>query len=128
MASGRSGEQGRNSALRSPKRQIRRPPKAATIREAASYVGIGIVGGVYTKFDDELEDQLAARGVAVTVEADATVGFKAVGGNRLSPHIAIEMEYEMLSEADVDVSGVGVIGGIQTWTLTGNAKWLLTTG
>ena len=92
------------------------------------YVGIGIVGGVYTQIEDEIEDQLAALGHLVNVETDATVGFKLVGGYRLSPHFGIEIECEMLSETDIDISDLGVIGDFQSWTFTGNAKWLLMTG
>lgn len=53
--------------------------------------------------DEELEDALRALGYTGDAETDTTVGFEAYGGYRLHPHFALEAQFELLSEADLDV-------------------------
>jgi opacity protein-like surface antigen len=95
---------------------------------SGGYAGVSVIGGSYTKFDDEVEDQLLVLGYVVRSETDTTAGFKLYGGYRLNPHFALEAEFEMLPEADVDIDGLGKIAELQTWALTGNAKVFPLTG
>jgi len=92
------------------------------------YVGVSVIGGSYTRFDDELEDQLAAIGYIVSSDTDEVVGFNLYGGYRIHPHFAFEAEFEMLPNADQDISGLGKIAELDTWALTGNVKAFLLKG
>jgi opacity protein-like surface antigen len=92
------------------------------------YIGAGVLGGSYTALEDEVEDALRALGYQWSVDTDPTVGFEIYGGYRLHPNFAIEGEFEMLPEADIDVGGAGTVAELETWTFTGNAKAFLLTG
>ena len=76
------------------------------------YVGGNVVGGSYARIDSAAGDP----------EADVAPGFKVYGGYRISPAFAIEIEYEMLANADIEVNGVKGIAEIETWIATANAK------
>ena len=91
-------------------------------------MGVGAIGGSYTKFDDEAEDQLRVLGYVASIDTDTAAGFELYGGYRLHPNFAIEAAFEMLPEADVDLNGFGTFAELETWTLTGNAKYFLLTG
>lgn len=95
---------------------------------SGAYVGVNIVGGFYTRFEDELEDQLSAIGYVVSVDMDDGVGFGVYGGYRVHPHFAVEVEFEMLPDVDVGIDGLGDFFEIETWTLTANGKVFLLTG
>lgn len=92
------------------------------------YAGVGVLGGSYTAVDSELEDALRYLGYLVDVDTDATVGFELYGGYRFHPNLALEAEFELLPETDIDVSGVGKIADLESWTLTANGKFFPLTG
>ncbi|MEE8549631.1 MAG: porin family protein [Gemmatimonadota bacterium] len=92
------------------------------------YAGAGVLGGSYTKIDDELEDALAALGYVASIDTETAVGFELYGGYRFHPNFAIEAEFEMLPKADIDLSGFGTFAELETWTLTGNMKAFALTG
>lgn len=92
------------------------------------YVGAGGLGGSYTRFDDELEDQLRSGGASVSVETDAAGGFEVYAGYRVHPHFAIESEFEMLTKADIAIDGLGTLATLESWSLTGNLKAFASSG
>jgi opacity protein-like surface antigen len=87
------------------------------------YVGADMVGGSYTEIEDELEDA-----VPVGIDVDTAIGFDAYAGYRLHPNVALEAEFELLPETDIEASGFGTFAEIETWTLTGNAVVYVLTG
>jgi opacity protein-like surface antigen len=91
-------------------------------------LGVSVIGGSYTRFDDELEDQLFAMGYIINSDTDDSAGFSLYGGYRIGPHFAIEAEFEMLPNSDINISGLGDILELQTWALTGSGKVFLLTG
>jgi opacity protein-like surface antigen len=100
-------------------------PRASAQDYARSgfYVGAGVVGGSYTELEEEAEDVLP-----VSVDVDTAVGFEVYGGYRFHPNFAVEAEFEMLPETDIDASGFGDFAEIESWTLTGNVKVFPLTG
>jgi opacity protein-like surface antigen len=92
------------------------------------YVGAGILGASYTEIEDELEDGLNALGYTVDIDMDPAFGFELYGGYRAHPNFAIEAEFEMVPEADIDLSGLGTFAEVESWALTGNYKWFVLTG
>lgn len=89
------------------------------------YLGIGVRGGAYTQLDQELEDSLVGN---PDVETETALGFEVYGGFRVHPHFAVEAEFEMFPEAEVDVRDFGSIAELESWTLTGNLKAFPLTG
>ena len=92
------------------------------------YLGAGVVGGIYTEIDDEVEDELLALGYSVDIDTDTAVGFEVYGGYRLHPNFALEAEFEMLPDTDIDLGGFGTFAELESWTLTANAKAFPLTG
>ncbi len=84
------------------------------------YAGVGVQGGVYTEFDDELKDNIPG----FDFDTDPAVGFDVFAGYRVHRYVAAELEFEMLPATDTDVSGLGKIGTLETWTVTTNLKLL----
>ena len=84
------------------------------------YAGVGIEGGVYTRFDHELEKGLPG----FDFDTDAAAGFDVFAGYRVQRYVAAELEFEMLPRAETRVSGFGKVGTLETWTLTSNLKLL----
>ena len=82
-----------------------------------AYVGLGIIGAHYVRVD-QIESKL---------DADEGAGFSLVGGYRITPILAFELEFEMLPKTDFDVGG-GTIGDLSLWALTGNVKVFMWTG
>jgi opacity protein-like surface antigen len=81
------------------------------------YVGLGAIGAHYVRVD-QIESDL---------DADQGGGFSLVGGYRITPILAFEMEFEMLPKTDFDLGG-GTIGDLSMWALTGNVKVFMWTG
>jgi len=79
------------------------------------YLGANVVGASYVRID-QIDDGL---------DVDEVVGFSAYGGYRANPVLALEMQFEMLTKADLDLDGAGKIGDLTMWTLTGNMKIFL---
>jgi opacity protein-like surface antigen len=104
------------------------PASSEDFARSGFYLGLSVIGGAYTQVDEEIEDALQALGYSVDVDMDPAVGFDVYGGYRLHPHFALEAEFEMLPEAEIDVSGVGTVAELETWTLMANAKAFLLTG
>jgi len=101
-------------------------PASATAQDWSrngAYLGVGVLGGAYTRLDDETEDALG-----VDVDTEVAAGFELTGGYRLHPNLALEGEFELLSDADIDVGALGDVAEIDTWTLTANAKAFALTG
>jgi opacity protein-like surface antigen len=99
------------------------PALAQDYARPGFYVGADMLGGTYTKIDDEVEDE-----VPVSVDLDTAIGFEACAGYRMHPNFAVEAEFELLPETDIEASGFGTFAEIETWTLTGNAKLFPLTG
>lgn len=81
------------------------------------YAGLAGSLGIYTSEDD----------LGNNVDIDPAVGLNARLGYRLHPHVAVEGEFEWLSEADVEVGNLDA-GTIQTWTFGAGAKAYALTG
>jgi opacity protein-like surface antigen len=92
------------------------------------YAAAGVLGGSYTQIEDEVEDALAALGYSASIDADTAVGFELFGGYRFHPNFAVEAEFEMLPQADIDLGGFGRFAKLETWTITGNVKAFVLTG
>jgi opacity protein-like surface antigen len=99
------------------------PALAEDFARTGFYLGAEMIGGAYTKAEDELEDL-----VPVSVDIDTAIGFEAYAGYRVHPNFAIEAEFELLPETDVDASGFGTFAELEAWTATGNAKLFPLTG
>ena len=97
------------------------PATAQDFAQTGVYVGAGVAGGVYTQAEDDLEDELRSLGYVVDVDIDTAAGFNVFGGYRAHAHAAVEMEFEMLPKADIDVSGVE-LAELLTLAVTANAK------
>lgn len=78
------------------------------------YGGFDLLGGHYT---DEPSN----------VDLDTTFAFDLYAGYRLHPNFALEGEFEMLTDTDVEVDGFGKVTELETWTLTANSKFFFTT-
>jgi opacity protein-like surface antigen len=109
-------------------------PKPEPVPEPASsqdysrngiYVGAGILGASYTEIEDNLEEAL---GYTVDIDMDPAFGFELYGGYRAHPNFAIEAEFEMVPEADIELSGFGKFAQVESWALTGNLKGFVLTG
>lgn len=92
------------------------------------YVGAAVIGGAYTKAEDELEKVLAALGYIASIDVDEAVGFNLYGGYRFHPHFAAEVEFEMLPKSNISWSGVGTFAELETLNVTSNLKTFLLTG
>ena len=88
------------------------------------YAGASVLGGTYTKIEDELEDALPG----ADIDVDTGIAFDVYAGYRLHPNFAIEAEFEMIPEVDVDLGGFGTFAELESWTLTGNMKVFVLTG
>jgi hypothetical protein len=85
------------------------------------------VGGSYQHnvFESAIEDAIDDEfGVAVNVDLEDSGGVNAVAGYRVASFFAIELEYEWVSEYDVELSSV-VGYSIEGHTLTANTKWII---
>ncbi len=82
------------------------------------YLGANVIGGSYVRIDQ-------LNGDPDVDDVDEVAGFGVYGGYRANPVLAFEMQFEMLTEADVDLDGAGKDGELETWTLTGNMKVFL---
>ena len=98
------------------------PAAAQDYARPGFYAGAGVVGGIYTKLDDAIEDQLG-----LDSHTDTAVGFDLFSGYRFHPNVAVETELTYLSATDVDVTGLGPVD-IQSFALTGSAKIFPWTG
>lgn len=91
------------------------PASAQDFARNGFYAGGDLLGGHYT---DEPSG----------VDVDTAFGFDLYAGFRVHPNFAFEGEFEMLPDADVEVSGFGDVADLQTWTLTANSKLFFVTG
>jgi opacity protein-like surface antigen len=85
------------------------------------YLGIAGSVGFYTGLEDEIEEIALALGYIVTADVDASLGFNARAGYRVSPWVAVELEYEHLLPADAEVEGIE-FAEVRTLAFTGNVK------
>lgn len=92
-----------------------------------AYVSLGVAGALYTEFDEEAVDQLAALGYTVKSKTSVPLGFDFRVGYRLVRHVAVEVHLQYLPNADVQISDV-VFYNLETWTLTANIKGYPFTG
>lgn len=80
------------------------------------YLGANVIGGSYTRLES-IDDDL---------EADPAPGFGLYGGYRLSPAVALEGQYQLLTKTDFDLEdGSGSSSEVDLWTFTGNVKIFL---
>jgi len=79
------------------------------------YLGANIIGGSYVRIDS-IDDDL---------ETDPAPGFGLYGGYRMSPAIALEGQYQLLTKTDVDLDGSSNSSDLEVWTFTGNIKIFL---
>jgi len=86
------------------------------------YLGASAVGGYYSRYDHEVERQLQVLGYTVHATQDTTAGFKLYGGYRVGAPFAIEAQFEMLPNGDVDQKVAGSLADLKTWFLSVNGK------
>jgi opacity protein-like surface antigen len=82
------------------------------------YVGAGVIGASFVELDQIDND----------VDPDEAAGFQLLAGYRASPILALEAEFEMLPESDVDFDGFGKIAELEVYTVTANMKMFMWTG
>jgi opacity protein-like surface antigen len=75
------------------------------------YVGGNIVGASFVRIDQRGE-----------LEADEVAGFNIYAGYRLSPILALEVQYEWLDKTDAHLDGTGDVGELELWSASGNLK------
>lgn len=81
---------------------------------SGAYIGVAGSAAIYTDFGG-------------SVNTDDPFGVNVRAGYRINPNIAAEVQYEWLSQADIDVSGT-TFAKIDTWALTVNGKGYILTG
>lgn len=86
------------------------------------YLGIGGSVGFYTELEDQIEDLLLSVGYVVNAEVDNPLGFNIRAGYRGNPWLAAEVEYEYLTDADIEIDGFD-LAEIRTWVFSGNLKF-----
>jgi opacity protein-like surface antigen len=97
-------------------------PAAAQVDDYARngpYLGLAGTWATYLSAEDELPSGF---------DVDDPLGLNARAGYRFHPHIAGELEFEWLSEADIDVSGFGTAATIESFAFTANGKLYPLTG
>jgi opacity protein-like surface antigen len=75
------------------------------------YVGGNIVGASFVRLDQRGD-----------LEGDEVAGFNLYGGYRLTPVLAIEVQYEWLDKTDLHVDGTGDVGNLEIWSASANLK------
>jgi opacity protein-like surface antigen len=105
-------------------------PAAAQVDDYARngpYLGLAGTWATYLSAEDqELLDLLSQLGYGVDV--DDPLGLNARAGYRFHPHFAGELEFEWLSEADVEVSPVGTPFTLESFAFSANGKGYLLPG
>jgi opacity protein-like surface antigen len=96
------------------------------------YVGASIAGASYTGLAYEAEQRAGTlTGEFVGATVDSAAGLNARGGYRLHPRVAIEAQFEWLTEVDVDIVGnveQNAALSVGSWTTTLNGKGYIFTG
>jgi len=85
------------------------------------YIGAAGTWAIWTQAEDELEDE-----GLVSVDVENPLGVNARAGYRMHPYLAAEMQFEWLSESNIEASGLD-IAGLDSWVLTANAKGYILT-
>ena len=93
---------------------------------AGPYVG---VGGSYVTdtFESDLEDALDGVIPGVSVDIEESGGLNAVAGYRLLSFLAAELEYEWISEFDMEITAPLLPiarSTLEVHSLTANLKWI----
>ena len=68
---------------------------------AGFYGGVGVIGASFRTLDDQIASQLESLGYAAT-EVDPALGFEVYVGYRAHPNLAVEAEFELVPEFDID--------------------------
>ena len=85
------------------------------------YLGVGGSVGFYTELEDDLEETAAALGYILSADVDHPLGVNLRAGYRVEPWLAAEVEWEYLSDADIELEGIA-FAEVRTWAFTGNLK------
>jgi len=85
------------------------------------YIGVAGIGVIYTRAEDDLEDE-----GFVSVDVDNPLGVNARAGYRMHPYVAAEVQFEWVSESNIEAFGVAV-AEFDSWILTANAKGYILT-
>jgi opacity protein-like surface antigen len=91
---------------------------AGDFSRSGVYLGGGVSYGA-DLFSDEIEDAFG-----LPVDIDDTVGANARVGFRLLSFLALEAQYEWLSEYDIKIAGINA-ASLEQHTFTGNLKFYL---
>jgi opacity protein-like surface antigen len=101
------------------------PPDDNPYDRNGFYLGLAGAIGVDAEAEEELEDQ---SGLHLRVKED--IGLQARAGYRFHPRVAVEYQFEWITDADIDVQAVPFGDDafqIERWTSTANAKLYLAT-
>jgi opacity protein-like surface antigen len=107
---------------------------AAAAEEAVDYGRTGVYveatasGAGYRGIDKEVQQRLGAQGLTTTGFNDTSAALGARVGYRLIPHLAAEIQYEWVSNSNVDVSGdleQNDLLDVTSWAVTTNIKGYL---
>ncbi len=79
------------------------------------YLAVGVVGANLTRIDE----------LGSGVDEEPAAGFTVLGGYRINPGVAFELQFEMLPSV---VTGLGKRGELSMITVTGNMKTFILTG
>lgn len=82
------------------------------------YLGLGVVGASYPKADDSLDNS----------DFDEAVGLTITAGLRATAHFAAELEVEILTKSDIDISGFAGEGEMHSTMVSLNMKGYPLTG
>jgi opacity protein-like surface antigen len=98
------------------------------------YIGLAGSLGVDIKFEDKFEKEVRdglGNPTNLSLNVDEKFGLNTRAGYRFHPRIAAEVQFEWISEADIDLKGVAFgkdAFTLERWTLMANAKGYLGTG
>lgn len=98
------------------------PAHAQDFARSGPYLGVGVLGGTFTQLEDDLDEGLLFGEADVQ---DASLGFEVYGGYRIVPNFALELEFEMLPQTEVEV--LGTESEQRVLDVTGNGKVFLLT-
>lgn len=96
------------------------------------YLGASVAGASYTGVATEAMQRAGTlTGELVGATVDSAAGINARGGYRLHPRVALEAQFEWLTDVDVDIVGnveQDAALTVSSWTTTLNGKGYIFTG
>jgi opacity protein-like surface antigen len=91
------------------------------VDRSGPYIGLAVAVAGLLEVDDEFEDDTGLSDIV----ADFSEGLQARAGYRVHPLFGVEVNFEWLSEFEIEGGEVGTLGELEVRTLTADAKLFL---